>query len=56
VRRVKLPGVTGEIELDGKGDRKKAVYSVLQVTAEVPERWEQNRVVKQVVSPLASRN
>ena len=56
MRRVKLLGVTGEIELDGKGDRKKAVYSVLQVSAEAPERWEQNRVVKQVVAPPASRN
>jgi ABC-type branched-subunit amino acid transport system substrate-binding protein len=56
VRRVKLLGVTGEIELDGKGDRKKAVYSVLQVSAEAPARWEQNRVVKQVVAPPASRN
>lgn len=56
VRRVKLLGVTGEIELDGKGDRKKAVYSVLQVSAEAPERWEQNRVLKQVVAPPTSRN
>jgi ABC-type branched-subunit amino acid transport system substrate-binding protein len=49
-------GVTGGIELDAKGDRKKAVYSVLQVSAEAPERWGQNRVVKQVVAPAASRN
>jgi branched-chain amino acid transport system substrate-binding protein len=56
VRRVKLLGVTGEIELDAKGDRKKAVYSVLQVAAEDPERWGQNRVVKQVVAAPPSRN
>ena len=49
-------GVTGEIELDAKGDRKKAVYSVFQVAGEDPERWEQNRVVKQVVVAPPSRN
>ena len=40
--------MTGEIELDGKGDRRRAVYFVSQVAAEDPGRWEENRVVKQV--------
>jgi branched-chain amino acid transport system substrate-binding protein len=56
VRRVKLVGVTGEVELDAKGDRKKAVYSVFQVAGEDPERWEQNRVVKRVVVAAPSGN
>ena len=56
VRRVKLVGVTGEVELDAKGDRKKAVYSVFQVAGADPERWEQNRVVKQVVVAAPSGN
>ena len=56
VRRVKLVGVTGEVELDAKGDRKQAVYSVFQVAGADPERWEQNRVVKQVVVAAPSRN
>jgi len=56
VRRVKLVGVTGEVELDAKGDRKKAVYSVFQVAGADPERWAQNRVMKQVIVAPPSRN
>jgi ABC-type branched-subunit amino acid transport system substrate-binding protein len=51
-----LVGIGGEIELDPRGDRKGAVYSVFQVAAEDPERWEQNRVVKQRVVAATSRN
>ena len=50
VRRVKLQGVTGDIEFDGRGDRKKALYFVLQVASEDPEKWDQNRVVRQVTT------
>jgi hypothetical protein len=49
VRQLEHPGVTGEIEFDGKGDRRKAVSSVLQVTGEDPRRWGENRVVRQLV-------
>ena len=45
-----MQGVTGEIEFDGRGDRKKAVYFVFQVASEDPDRWGQNKVVKQVTA------
>jgi len=48
VRRTKHQGVTGEIEFDGRGDRKKAPYFVLKVASEDPNRWTQNRVIKQL--------
>jgi branched-chain amino acid transport system substrate-binding protein len=50
VRKTRLQGVTGEIELDGKGDRRRAVYFVSQVAGEDPGRWEENRVVKQLTA------
>jgi branched-chain amino acid transport system substrate-binding protein len=54
VRRTKVQGVTGEIEFDGRGDRKKALYFVFQVASEDPDRWGQNKVVKQVTAPPRS--
>src|SRR5262249_11433649 len=50
VRRTKHQGVTGEIEFDGRGDRKKALYFVRQVVAEDPDKWSQNKVVKQLTA------
>jgi branched-chain amino acid transport system substrate-binding protein len=50
VRRVKLQGITGDIEFDGRGDRKRALYFVLQVASEDPEKWDQNKVVKQMTA------
>jgi branched-chain amino acid transport system substrate-binding protein len=50
VRRTKHQGVTGEIEFDGRGDRKKVFYFVRQVTSENPDRWSQNKVVKQMTA------
>jgi branched-chain amino acid transport system substrate-binding protein len=47
VRKVKLNGITGDIEFDGKGDRKKANYFVLQVASDNPEAWGENKIVKQ---------
>jgi branched-chain amino acid transport system substrate-binding protein len=56
VRKVKLQGITGDIEFDGRGDRKKAPYFVLQVASEDPAKWDQNRVVRQVTTgPPAKR-
>jgi branched-chain amino acid transport system substrate-binding protein len=55
VRKVKINGVTGEIEFDGKGDRKKANYFVLQVASENPEKWGDNKIVKQLtIAPPAA--
>ena len=50
VRRTKHEGVTGEIEFDSRGDRKKAPYFVRQVASEDPERWSQNKIVKQMTA------
>jgi len=56
VRKVKLQGITGDIEFDGRGDRKKALYFVLQVASEDPAKWDQNRVVRQVtIGPPGKR-
>ena len=48
VRKVKHKGITGEIEFDSKGDRQKALYFVLQVASENPEKWGDNKIVKQL--------
>jgi branched-chain amino acid transport system substrate-binding protein len=56
VRKVKLAGITGEIEFDGKGDRKKANYFVLQVVSDNPEKWGDNKIVKQLtIAPPAEK-
>ena len=46
IRRTKHLGVTGEIEFDARGDRRKALYFVRQVSGEDPDKWSQNKVVK----------
>ncbi len=57
VRKVKHRGITGEIEFDGKGDRKKALYFVLQVVSDNPEKWGDNKIVKQltIAAPAAKK-
>jgi branched-chain amino acid transport system substrate-binding protein len=57
VRKVKLSGITGDIEFDGKGDRKKALYFVLQVASDNPEKWGDNKIVKQltIAAPAAKK-
>jgi branched-chain amino acid transport system substrate-binding protein len=54
VRKVKHSGVTGDIEFDSKGDRKKALYFVLQVVSDDPQKWGDNKIVKQlaIAAPL----
>src|SRR5881397_2211513 len=58
VRKVKLSGITGDIEFDAKGDRKKALYFVLQVDSDDPQKWGDNKIVKQlaIAPPSASKN
>jgi branched-chain amino acid transport system substrate-binding protein len=54
VRKVKHSGITGEIEFDSKGDRKKALYFVLQVASADPQKWGDNKLVKQLtIAPPA---
>src|SRR5881296_16973 len=58
VRKAKLPnGITGDIEFDAKGDRKKALYFVLQVANEDPGKWGDNKIVKQltIAAPAAAK-
>jgi branched-chain amino acid transport system substrate-binding protein len=50
VRKVKLAGITGDIAFDAKGDRQKAQYFVLQVTSDDPQKWGDNKIIKQVTS------
>jgi branched-chain amino acid transport system substrate-binding protein len=56
IRKTKLDGITGEIEFDDKGDRKKANYFVLQVASDNPEKWGDNKIVKQLtIAPPAAK-
>jgi branched-chain amino acid transport system substrate-binding protein len=48
VREVKHTGVTGDIEFDGKGDPKRALYFVLQVQSPDPQKWGENKEVKRL--------
>jgi branched-chain amino acid transport system substrate-binding protein len=48
VRKTKLSGITGDIAFDGKGDRQKAQYFVLQVANEDPQKWGDNKIIKQL--------
>jgi branched-chain amino acid transport system substrate-binding protein len=48
VRTIKYDGVTGHIELDGKGDPKTALYFVLQVVSDDPAKWGENKEVKRL--------
>ena len=57
VRKVKLSGITGEIAFDSKGDRQKAQYFVLQVASDDPQKWGDNKIVKQlsIAAPAAKK-
>jgi branched-chain amino acid transport system substrate-binding protein len=48
VRDVKHTGITGAVEFDVKGDPKKALYFVLQVVSDNPEKWGDNKEVKRL--------
>jgi len=48
VRKIKYSGLTGNIEFDGKGDPKKALYFVLRVTSDDPAKWNTNEEVKRL--------
>ena len=58
VRKTTLPnGITGDIGFDEKGDRKKALYFVLQVASDDPANWGTNKIVKQltIAAPAAPK-
>jgi branched-chain amino acid transport system substrate-binding protein len=48
IRNVKHTGVTGSVEFDAKGDPKKALYFVLQVASDDPQKWGDNKEVKRL--------
>ena len=48
IRKSKHDGITGHIEFDSKGDRKKAGYFILQVVSDDPAKWNDNKLVKQL--------
>ena len=56
VRKAKLSGITGDIAFDAKGDRQKAQYFVLQVVSDDPQKWGDNKIVKQLtIAPPADK-
>jgi branched-chain amino acid transport system substrate-binding protein len=56
VRKAKLSGITGDIAFDAKGDRQKAQYFVLQVVSDDPQKWGDNKIVKQLtIAPPAAK-
>jgi branched-chain amino acid transport system substrate-binding protein len=57
VRQAKLEGITGNIEFDGKGDRRKASYFVLQVGSDDPAKWGENKLIKRLgIDPPGGKN
>jgi branched-chain amino acid transport system substrate-binding protein len=54
-RKVKLSGLTGEIAFDDKGDREKAQYFVLEVVSDDPQKWGDNKIVKQLTIAAPSK-
>ena len=48
IRDVRHTGITGAVEFDAKGDPKKALYFVLQVASENPEKLSDNKEVKRL--------
>ena len=57
VRDVRHNGITGNVEFDAKGDPKKALYFVLQVASDNPEKWGDNKEVKRLTfaAPAAKK-
>jgi branched-chain amino acid transport system substrate-binding protein len=57
VRDVRYTGITGAVEFDAKGDPKKALYFVLQVASDDPQKWGDNKEVKRltIAAPAAKK-
>jgi len=55
IRGVRHTGITGAVEFDAKGDPKKALYFVLQVVSDNPEKWGDNKEVKRLVIAAPSK-
>jgi len=48
VRKTKLSGITGDIAFNANGDRLKAQYFVLEVASDDPQKWGDNKIIKQL--------
>jgi branched-chain amino acid transport system substrate-binding protein len=48
IRDVKYTGLTGAIDFNARGDPKKALYFVLQVASDDPQKWGDNKEVKRL--------
>jgi branched-chain amino acid transport system substrate-binding protein len=48
VRKVRHSGITGTWEFDDKGDPRSALYFVLQVASDDPQKWGENKEVKRL--------
>ena len=46
---MKYTGVTGTVDFNANGDPKKAVYFVLKVVSDDPQRWGENWELKRVI-------
>jgi len=57
IRDVRYNGITGSVEFDAKGDPKKALYFVLQVASDDPQKWGDNKEVKRltIAAPAAKK-
>ena len=57
IRDVRYSGITGSVEFDAKGDPKKALYFVLRVASDNPEKWGDNKEVKRltIAAPAAKK-
>ena len=57
IRDVRYKGITGSVEFDSKGDPKTALYFVLRVTSDNPEKWGDNKEVKRltIAAPAAKK-
>jgi branched-chain amino acid transport system substrate-binding protein len=57
VRDVRYTGITGAVEFDSKGDPKKALYFVLQVASDDPQKWGDNKEVQRltIAAPAAKK-
>src|SRR2546428_4573062 len=56
IRKLKHTGITGTIEFDDKGDPRKALYFVVQVASDDPEKWGENKEVKRLSIAARSEN
>jgi branched-chain amino acid transport system substrate-binding protein len=57
IRDVRYSGITGSVEFNANGDPKTALYFVLQVASDDPQKWGDNKEVKRltIAAPAAKK-